>query len=77
MIIFCLLDGKLHRVSHGWKYPIRIFSEKMSEVINYPTKDITFPTYSAEGEKGAKLWGKQHVIFYLLVFGGISSFLFF
>jgi hypothetical protein len=74
MIIFCLLDGRLHKVGHGWQYSLRIFIEKMSEVINYPTKDITFLTYSVEGEKGAELLGFQRVIFYLLVLGGILSF---
>jgi len=48
-----------------------------AEVLNKPTKDISFPRYRADSEKDAEWFSFQPVIFYALVLGGLLSFLMF
>jgi len=74
MCIFCLWDRRLHRISHGWQSARSTFCASISEVINTPKKDITFPRYRADGERKAEVFSFQPIIFYALVVGGLISF---
>jgi len=74
MVIFCLLDQRFHKMSHGWQETKKILIHKISKTINEPTKNITFPRYSVKGERTVELFSLQSIIFYLLIAGGVMSF---
>jgi hypothetical protein len=77
MCIFCLWDRRLHKISHGWQSSNKTYCEMSAEVINKPTKDISFPRYSTDNEKNAEWFSFQPVVFYALVLGGLLLFLIF
>jgi hypothetical protein len=77
MCIFCFWDRRLHKVSHGWQSTNKTYCEKSVDVINNPTKDITFPRYRTDSEKNAEWFSFQPIIFYALVLGGLLSFVIF
>lgn len=71
MLIFCLLDRKLHKLGHGWSHLRKIFTKKISEVINNPKDDTFFYRWYLESEKQAKLFRLQPIIYYSLISCGI------
>lgn len=77
MSIFCFWDRRLHRIMHGWRSSASILRSKITEVINHPDQDIEFSHYRIEGEKKAEWFSFMPVIFYILVLGGLVSFLVF
>ena len=70
MIIFCWGDRRLHKYIHGWRQTRKDFVKLLTELINDPTKDVTFMRYNRQGERGAEVFSIQPLIFYLLVIGG-------
>ncbi|RLI46374.1 hypothetical protein DRO61_09310 [Candidatus Bathyarchaeota archaeon] len=76
MIFFCLLDRRLHQISHGWKTTKFMFMEKINQVINDPTMDIAYVRYDKKGEDAAKKFTLQPMIHYFLVVGCIIQFIF-
>jgi hypothetical protein len=72
-----LLSLGLHKISHGWPSSSSTFCKTISEVINSPDQDITFPRYRADGEKKAEMVAFQPMIFHALVLGALISFFIF
>jgi len=77
MLIFCLWDRRLHKISHGWQSSSFTFCRKIGEAMNNPDQDISFPRYRADAEKRVEWRSFQPMIFYALVFGGFISFFIF
>lgn len=76
MVVFCLLDLRLHKYVHGWRKTEKLFIGRLNELINDPSKNVTFLTYAEDGERDAEKFVFQPIIFYLLVFGGFLHFLY-
>jgi hypothetical protein len=72
VLVFCLLDLRFHKFVHGWRESEKAFIKAISEVINDPTKKITFVRYIEEAEREAENFSLQPMIFYLLV---VASFI--
>ena len=72
MAIFCWWDRWLHKLIHGWRQTRKDFVRLLTELINYPTKDVTFMRYNKQGEEGAEPFSIQPCIFYLLVIGALG-----
>jgi len=77
MVIFCLWDRRWHKIKHGWDYSSRIFYKKMEEVVNEPSKDVTFKVYYIEGERFAERFSFQPIVFYFLIIASLTSFFLF
>lgn len=71
MIVFCMLDLRLHKFIHGWGRTKTEFMERVSDIINDPEADVTYQRYWPDGERTAELFALQPTIFYFLVFGGL------
>lgn len=71
MSVFFLLDRKLHKLSHGWSHLRKVFTKKISELINKPTEDISFYRWYPESHKYAKWYSLQSIIYFALIVGGI------
>ena len=77
MLVFCLIDRKYHKFIHGWRKSRKIFNDKINEIINNPTIEVSFPRYAKEAENEAEIFGLHPIISYLLVMGGLIRFLYF
>ena len=77
MCIFCLWDRRLHKISHGWQSSNKTYCEMSAALINSPTKEISFPRYRKDSEKKAEYFSFQPVIFYVLVLGGLLTYILF
>ena len=67
MLVFCLLDRRLHTYNHGWRNTREKFLTKINTMINYPERNLTYKQYYEYKEKKAEWNSLQPVIFYLLV----------
>ncbi len=74
MVIFCLWDRRWHKTKHGWDYSGQVYYQKMEELVNDPTKDISFKSYYEEGEKTAERFKFQPSVFYFLIVASVISF---
>jgi hypothetical protein len=54
MLIFCLLDRRLHKMSHGWQGTGKRIALALAEAINDPSKDVSFPRYHSPAERTAQ-----------------------
>ena len=77
MLIFCLLDRRLHKISHGWQGTGKRIALALAEAINDPLKDVSFPRYYSPAEGTAQWFSLQPTLYYLLVAGGALSWLMF
>ena len=77
MVIFCLWDRRWHKTKHGWDYSSRIYYQKMQEMVNDPTQDISFKLYYSEGERTAERFRFQPLVFYFLIVASVISFFLF
>jgi hypothetical protein len=66
MLVFTLLDRRLHRYQHGWRKTRRHFVEALRDVINNPNDDVTVQRYYQDGEKEAERFALQPVLYYML-----------
>jgi hypothetical protein len=74
MVVFTLLDRRLHKYSHGWRRTRRELTLRLAEAANGPARDVTFHIYYSEAEKTAEWHSLQPVIYYFLCLGGALSF---
>ncbi len=51
MVIFLILELKLHMYSEGWQQTRINITEKLQIVINHPAKDLSFEQYDNNAEK--------------------------
>jgi hypothetical protein len=77
MFVFCLLDNRLHKFSHGWQTSRKIFTENIIKLLNDKSASIEFPYYNAKGETESELLSFQPIIYYILIIGSIVSFFIF
>lgn len=73
MLVFTILDRRLHMFSHGWRRTRWELTSRLSDVINDPSLDVSFLRYYSEAETTAEWHTLQPVIYYFLVLGGILS----
>lgn len=74
---FCLLDRRLHRMSHGWRDTGHGVLTALGQATNRPADIVEFSRYIGEAEDKAELWSLQPVLYYLLiVISGLSFFAF-
>ena len=66
MLVFSLLDRRLHRFQHGWRKTRRRFVEALRDIINKPNDDVAVQRYYEEGEKEAERFALQPVLYYML-----------
>lgn len=74
MLIFCLIDRRLHRLSHGWRSTGKLRVKSISQTTNKPDTNLNYPSYDRNGMKKAELFSLQPVVFYILIICGIFSF---
>lgn len=77
MLIFASWDRRLHKINHGWRKTSSTLCQKICEIVNNPTQDISFRLYYKNGEKIAEWFGFLPVIFYALVLGSLISYFIF
>lgn len=77
MIVFCILDRRLHMFSHGFRDARKFLVGQLAGAINDPDQDVQFLTYRAESEQKAEWFSVQPVIHYSLAVGGVLSFFLF
>ncbi len=77
MLTFCLLDRRLHSMSHGWRSTGHGVLTVLGKATNSPNEPVEFSRYIGEAEKNAEWWSLQPVLYYMLVVcGGLSYFAF-
>jgi hypothetical protein len=74
MLVFCVMDRRLHKISHGWGRTWWTLAKQLGETINSPEKDVAVPRYCVEAEKNAEWRSLQPIIYYLLIGAAILSF---
>jgi hypothetical protein len=75
MVVFSLLDRRLHKFQHGWRKTRRHFVETLRDVINQPNDDVSFQRYYEEGEKESERFALQPVLYYMLTIAAAVSLL--
>ena len=73
MVVFSLLDRRLHRFQHGWRKTRLRFVEALRYVINDPNCDVTVQRYYEEGEREAEPFALQPVLYYILTLAAAGS----
>lgn len=71
IILFWYVDHLLHKYSEGWQTTLITLAFKLGELINEPTKDVTFPPYD-RGKERAKLYGPSARVYIFLAFGAVA-----
>ncbi len=74
MLAFCLLDRRLHRMSHGWRSTAGRILAAAGDALNNPDQPVTFEVYRSAAEAKAEFDSLQPVLYYLLVLGGALSY---
>jgi len=74
MIVFTVLDHRLHKISHGWRRTRVSLTHHLADVINHGEQDVSFLTYCREGQRNTEWWSLQPVIYYMLVVAGALSY---
>jgi hypothetical protein len=77
MLVFCILDRRLHMFSHGWRRTRSALIRRVADAANNPSQDVSFLRYDAPAEWLAEWWSVQPMIYYALVLGGGLSYLVF
>ena len=67
ILIFCFLDHRLHKYTHGFTSSMLILAHVMAIIIDRPKKKIEFYQYYKEGEKEAKFWKSRQTRIYCLL----------
>jgi len=76
MVVFCLLDRRLHTFIHGWRETKTMFMENINTALNDPKCDISYVRYLKVAEKTAEWKALQPIIFYLLGLGTFVHFVY-
>ena len=77
MLTFCLLDRRLHTMSHGWRDTGHGVLTALAKASNSPSEPVEFSRYIDKAEEKAEWWSLQPILYYLLVVcGGLSYFAF-
>jgi len=74
MLVFCMLDRRLHRSSHGWRRTRFALMGRLADAVNAPRQEVSFLRYDAAAEMGAEWWSVQPMIYYALILGGALSY---
>ena len=77
IVIFCIWDRRWHKTKHGWEYSSQVFYEKMRDIINDPSQDVSYKLYYKEGEQTAEWFSLQPIVFYFLLAASVASFFIF
>ena len=77
IIIFCVWDMRWHKTKHGWDHSSRVFYERMRDIANDPSQDVSYNLYYVEGEQTAEWFSLQPIVFYFLLAASVASFFIF
>ena len=74
MIIFCLLDRRLHKISHQYQSLCDMHYANVCSLLNNSNKKLKYKKWDKSWRKPAQWFALQPLIFYSLIIGGILSF---
>jgi len=63
MIMFCFLDQRYHRSTHGFESSIIIFNQVIAYLLESPQADVEFLQYHTPGEKTTQKYSLQTKIY--------------
>jgi len=75
MVAFCLLDGRLHKISHQWQSLRTLHYKNIVQLINQPADPLVYDMWDATQVGAAQGTSLQRILFYVLIVGGLLSFL--
>lgn len=65
MLIFCLIDSRLHKYLHGYTLAMLNFPQIQARLLADPIGEVRFLQYDRKGEADAKFWRSRNTWLFL------------